>query len=134
MMMKCYPCVRIANEILMAIRSGKKIQNEISLDEPIGTDSEGNRITFNDILSNDGDEILDTVNLKMVRGSLNKLLDKVLDEREKKIVILRYGLADGREYTQNEVAKMLKISRSYVSRIEKRALEKLSENMKGMEI
>ena len=62
------------------------------------------------------------------------LLDKVLDKREKLIIILRYGLADGKEYTQNEIAKKLKISRSYVSRIEKRALEKLSENMQWMEI
>ncbi|MBQ7953488.1 MAG: sigma-70 family RNA polymerase sigma factor, partial [Clostridia bacterium] len=124
----------IENEILMAVRSGKKIQNEISIDEPIGTDSEGNKITFNDILSNDEDEILDVVNLKIVRSSLANLLDKVLDKREKLIIILRYGLADGKEYTQNEIAKKLKISRSYVSRIEKRALEKLSENMQWMEI
>ncbi|MBR5518684.1 MAG: sigma-70 family RNA polymerase sigma factor [Clostridia bacterium] len=118
----------------MAVRSGKKVQNEISIDEPIGTDSEGNNITFNDILSNEGDEILDVVNLKLVKGSLSKLIDTVLDKREKVIIVLRYGLADGREYTQNEIAKKLKISRSYVSRIEKRALEKLSENMQGMEL
>lgn len=124
----------IENEILMAVRSGKKVQNEISIDEPIGTDSEGNNITFNDILSNEGDEILDVVNLKLVKGSLSKLIDTVLDKREKVIIVLRYGLADGREYTQNEIAKKLKISRSYVSRIEKRALEKLSENMGDMEI
>ncbi len=124
----------IENEVLMSVRQSKKTQNEISIDEPIGTDSEGNNITFNDILSNDDDEILDRVNLKMIKTSLGKLLDKVLDERERKIIILRYGLADGKEYTQNEIAKMLKISRSYVSRIEKRALEKLSENMQGAEI
>ncbi len=124
----------IENEILMAVRSGKKVQNEISIDEPIGTDFEGNKITFNDILSNEDDEILDTVNLKMVKGSLARLLDNVLDDREKIIIILRYGLAGGVEYTQNEIAKKLKISRSYVSRIEKRALEKLSKNMEGMEI
>lgn len=124
----------IENEILMAVRSGKKTQNEISIDEPIGTDSEGNQITFNDILSNDEDEILDRVNLKMVKSSLANLLDKVLDKREKIIIILRYGLVGGKEYTQNEIAKKLKISRSYVSRIEKRALEKLSENMHDMEI
>lgn len=124
----------IENEILMAVRSGKKIQNEISIDEPIGTDSEGNKITFNDILSNDEDEILDTVNLKLVKGSLARIMNRVLDKRERIIIILRYGLADGREYTQNEIAKKLKISRSYVSRIEKRALEKLSENMGDMEI
>lgn len=118
----------------MAVRSGKKTQNEISIDEPIGTDSEGNQITFNDILSNDEDEILDRVNLKMVKSSLANLLDKVLDKREKIIIILRYGLVGGKEYTQNEIAKKLKISRSYVSRIEKRALEKLSENMHDMEI
>ena len=123
----------IENEILMAVRSGKKIQNEISIDEPIGTDSEGNKITFNDILSNDEDEILDVVNLKIVRSSLANLLDKVLDKREKLIIILRYGLADGKEYTQNEIAKKLKISRSYVSRIEKRALIKLLNQIKKEE-
>lgn len=124
----------IENEILMAVRSGKKTQNEISIDEPIGTDCEGNQITFNDILSNEEDEILDTVNLKMVKSSLARLLDRVLDKREKIIIMLRYGLAGGVEYTQNEIAKKLNISRSYVSRIEKRALEKLSENMQDMEL
>lgn len=124
----------IENEILMAIRAGKKNGNEISIDEPIGTDSEGNNITFNDILSDDGDEILDTVNLKMAKNKLNCLINKVLDKRERTIVIMRYGLLDGVEYTQNQVAKKLGISRSYVSRIEKRALEKLSENMGDTEI
>ena len=124
----------IENEILMAVRSGKKAHNEISIDEPIGTDSEGNNITFNDILSNEEDEILEVVNLKLVKSSLAKLIDSVLDKRERIIIVLRYGLADGREYTQNEIAKKLKISRSYVSRIEKRALEKLSENMQGVEL
>ncbi len=124
----------IENEILMAVRSGKKIQNEISIDEPIGTDSEGNKITFNDILSNDEDEILDTVNLKLVKGSLARIMNRVLDKRERIIIILRYGLADGREYTQKEIAKKLNISRSYVSRIEKHALEKLNENMQGLEL
>ena len=124
----------IENEILMAVRSGKKVQNEVSIEEPIGTDSEGNNITFNDILSNEEDEILDVVNLKLVKSSLAKLIDTVLDKREKVIIVLRYGIADGREYTQNEIAKKLKISRSYVSRIEKRALEKLSENMQGLEL
>ncbi len=124
----------IENEILMSVRANKKTQNEISIDEPIGTDCEGNQITFNDILSNEDDEILDTVNLKMVKSSLARMLDKVLDQREKTIIILRYGLAGGAEYTQKQIAKKLKISRSYVSRIEKRALEKLSENMGNMEI
>ena len=124
----------IENEILMSVRTNKKNQSEISIDEPIGTDCEGNQITFNDILSNDENEILDTVNMKMVKRSLAKLLDSVLDEREKIIIVMRYGLAGGKEFTQNEIAKKLKISRSYVSRIEKKALEKLGEKMQGMEI
>ncbi len=124
----------IENEILMSVRAGKKTQGEISIDEPIGTDSEGNKITFNDILNNDENEILDEVNMKMVRRSLARLIESELDERERKIIVLRYGLGGGKEYTQSEIAKKLNISRSYVSRIEKRALEKLSENMKGMEI
>lgn len=124
----------IENEILMAVRSKKKTQSEISIDEPIGTDFEGNQITFNDILCNDENEILDAVNIKIVRSSLFKLIDSVLTDREKAIIIMRYGLLSGIEYTQNEVAKKLNISRSYVSRIEKKALEKLCLNMKGMEI
>ena len=124
----------IENEILMSVRQSKKTQNEISIDEPIGTDSEGNNITFNDILSDDDDEILDTVNMKMVKGALGKLLDKVLDKRERQIIVMRYGLSGKGECTQHEIAKMLNISRSYVSRIEKRALEKLAENMTDMEI
>lgn len=124
----------IENEILMAIRAGKKTGNEISIDEPIGTDSEGNNITFNDILSDDGEEILDTVNLKMAKTKLNTLINKVLDKRERVIITMRYGLSDGVEYTQNQVAKKLGISRSYVSRIEKKALEKLGENMGDTEI
>ena len=118
----------------MAIRAGKKNANEISIDEPIGTDSEGNSITFNDILSDEGYEILDTVNLKMAKNKLNNLIIKVLDKREQAIIIMRYGLLDGVEYTQKQVAKKLGISRSYVSRIEKKALEKLSENMSDTEI
>ena len=124
----------IENEILMAIRAGKKNANEISIDEPIGTDSEGNSITFNDILSDDGYEILDTVNIKMAKNKLNNLITEVLDKREQAIIIMRYGLLDGVEYTQKQVAKKLGISRSYVSRIEKKALEKLSENMTDTEI
>lgn len=124
----------IENEILMSVRAGKKTQGEISIDEPIGTDSDGNKITFNDILSNDENEILDMVNMKMVKRSLAKVIESALDKRERAIIIMRYGLAGGREYTQSEIAKRLRISRSYVSRIEKKALQKLSEKMKGMEI
>lgn len=124
----------IENEILMSVRAGKKTQGEISIDEPIGTDSDGNKITFNDILSNDENEILDMVNMKMVKRSLAKVIESALDDRERVIIIMRYGLAGGREYTQSEIAKKLRISRSYVSRIEKKALQKLSEKMKGMEI
>lgn len=124
----------IENEILMSVRAGKKSRNEISIDEPIGTDSEGNQITFNDILSNDENEILDTVNLKIVKRSLGKFIDSALDKRERNIIIMRYGLSGEKEYTQSEVAKKLGISRSYVSRIEKKALEKLAEKMEGTEL
>jgi len=124
----------IENEILMAVRSKKKFQNEISIDEPIGIDFEGNQITFNDILSNDENEILDSVNMKMVKKSLTEYISTALTNREKAIIMMRYGLMDGVEYTQNEIADKLKISRSYVSRIEKKAIEKLCSCMNEFEI
>lgn len=124
----------IENEILMSVRSNKKLQNEVSIEEPIGVDCEGNQITFNDILSNDENEILDAVNFKLVKSSLCGFLDSVLTEREKIIIMLRYGLCGYRECTQKEVAKHLKISRSYVSRIEKRAIEKLNQQMYFQEL
>jgi len=120
----------IENEILMQIRSNKKIQNEISLQEPIGVDRDGNEITLIDVVSNEADSVIDEVELKMqVKRLYNKMKD-ILKKREKVVLELRYGLLNGTGKTQREIAKMLGISRSYVSRIEKKAIKKLSKEFK----
>ena len=121
----------IENEILMTMRSSKKSKGEVSLQEPIGVDKEGNEISLLDILGTDTDHILDEVHLKLQTKRLYNAINKVLKDREKKIVELRYGLTDGGCRTQREIAAMLGISRSYVSRIEKPALEKLSKASNG---
>ncbi len=117
----------IENEILMTIRSNKKSRGDISLQEPIGIDKEGNEISLLDILGSDTDDILDEVHLKLQVKRLYKIINKVLKDRERIIIELRYGLLDGTRRTQREIASMLGISRSYVSRIEKRAIEKLNK-------
>ncbi|WP_106768407.1 RNA polymerase sporulation sigma factor SigK [Paenibacillus faecalis] len=115
----------IENEILMHLRSLKKTRKDVSLHDPIGTDKEGNEITLIDILGSEADDIVDAVQLKIEKSKIYRNLD-ILDEREKEVVIGRFGLeAGGEERTQREIAKELGISRSYVSRIEKRALMKL---------
>jgi RNA polymerase sporulation-specific sigma factor len=108
----------------MQLRAQRKTRKDVSLYSPIGTDKEGNEITISDILWSDTDCTEDEVNKRMEISGMIKLLD-VLDERERKVVELRFGLVDGREWTQNEVADTLEISRSYVSRLEKRALLKM---------
>lgn len=120
----------IENEILMHLRSSKKLSNEVSLDETIGTDKEGNSLTFADILPSDGGDIIENLSLKMTSASLYKAIDKVLNNVEKDIIVWRYGLYGNERLAQREVATKLKISRSYVSRIEKRALNKLADELK----
>jgi len=115
----------IENEILMTIRSDKKVKVEVSLQEPIGIDKEGNEISLLDILGTDMDNVLDEVHLKLQINKLYNAVNKVLKDREKIIIEMRYGLIDGICKTQREIAKKLGISRSYVSRIEKRAIDKL---------
>lgn len=115
----------IENEILMTIRSDKKSKVEVSLQEPIGVDKEGNEISLFDILGTEVDDVLDEVHLKLQINRLYNAINKVLKDREKIIIELRYGLIDGVCKTQREIAKFLGISRSYVSRIEKRAIDKL---------
>lgn len=114
----------IQNEILMQLRAQRKTRKDISLYSPIGTDKEGNEITISDVLSSDTDCTEDEVNKRMEIRAMLTLLN-VLDERERRVIELRFGLIDGREWTQNEVADTLKISRSYVSRLEKRAILKM---------
>lgn len=119
----------IENEILMSLRAEKKIKSEISLHDPIGVDKEGNEISLIDILGTDTDEVSDQVELRMQVKKLYHKLNSVLKNREKLIIELRYGLINGGAKTQREIAKMLGISRSYVSRIEKKALNKLFKEM-----
>lgn len=115
----------IENEILMHLRSLKKTKKDVSLHDPIGMDKEGNEITLIDILGTDSDEVADKVQLKIEKSKIYAHLD-ILDEREQEVIRGRFGLDQGgEERTQREIAKELKISRSYVSRIEKRALMKL---------
>ncbi|MNB74287.1 RNA polymerase sigma-28 factor precursor [compost metagenome] len=115
----------IENEILMHLRSLKKTRKDVSLHDPIGTDKEGNEITLIDILGSDTDDVIKEVDLKIEKSKIYRNLD-ILDDREKEVVVGRFGLdTGGEERTQREIAKELGISRSYVSRIEKRALMKL---------
>lgn len=115
----------IDNEILMYLRSKKKTSKEISLYEPIGTDREGNEIKLYDIIGTEEEDVPERLYLK---ENIQKLYEKVeneLSQREKLVLKMRYGLYNGEEYTQREIARQLGISRSYVSRIEKSAVEKL---------
>nr|WP_317333222.1 RNA polymerase sporulation sigma factor SigK [uncultured Romboutsia sp.] len=121
----------IENEILMNIRTNKKNKAQVSLQDPIGTDKEGNEISLIDVLGTDIDYILDQVELKVQISKLYEQLDKILTKREKEIVLLRYGLTTCGYKTQREIAEKLEISRSYVSRIEKRALKKLQKELKS---
>ena len=121
----------IENEILMSIRTNKKNKVQVSLQDPIGMDKEGNEISLIDVLGTDIDYILDQVELKVQISKLYEQLDKILTNREKEIILLRYGLTTCGNKTQREIAEKLKISRSYVSRIEKRALKKLRKELKS---
>lgn len=119
----------IENEILMHLRATKKNRGEVSLYEPIGIDKEGNEITLIDILGTQPDIVADLV---LTNVEFQQVLEKIkyLAERERKVLEMRFGLSNGYRQTQREIAKMLGISRSYVSRIEKRALEKLVKELK----
>jgi len=114
----------IENEVLMYFRGLKKSSQDISINEPIDSDSEGNPLTLMDIISID-DTVADEINLKIQINQLYKYIEELNDEREKTIIILRYGLFGNPALTQNQIAEKLNISRSYVSRIEKKVLEKL---------
>ncbi|MCM1136481.1 MAG: RNA polymerase sporulation sigma factor SigK [Clostridium sp.] len=121
----------IDNELLMLLRSKKKTSREVSLYEPIGTDKEGNEINLLDIIEHEQEDVTEQMELCDNIKKMAKLLDEVLTEREREIVFLRYGLITGKEVTQREIGELLHISRSYVSRIEKRALLKLRDGFAG---
>ena len=117
----------IDNELLMFLRARKKISREVSLYEPIGTDREGNEINLLDVIEQEQVDVVDRLETESKLSRLSGLIHDTLNEREREIIILRYGLTSEYEVTQREIGRKLGISRSYVSRIEKRALEKLRE-------
>ena len=118
-------CARcIENEILMYFRSNKKNSKNVSINEPIGYDKDGNEISFIDIIKTPNPDFNEEIHIKNNVNLLKKYIN-ILNEREKNIIINRYGLNNQKELTQKEIAKRLNISRSYVSRIEKRALTKI---------
>lgn len=115
----------VENEVLMYLRSRKKCGYEVSLYDPIGTDREGNEISLYDIIETEESDIPEKIHLKENIQKLYEKLEHELSPREKLVLKMRYGLYQGEEYTQREIASQLGISRSYVSRIEKSAIEKL---------
>lgn len=119
----------IENEILMLFRNSKKQKSEVYLQDPIGIDKEGNEFCLMDILSSEKDSVLEKVESNLQVRALYKKIGESLNEREGSILIMRYGLIDGKCKTQREIAVILGISRSYVSRIEKKALKKLKKEL-----
>lgn len=122
----------IENEILMQLRAGRKERGTVLLDEPIGADKEGNEIRLTDLLGTDKDAVSDAAEIAIEsRRAFALMATSLLDARERRVVELRYGLCDGQPRPQHEVASALGISRSYVSRIEKKALGKLRKALEG---
>ncbi len=121
----------IENEILMLLRSNKKHKNDVSLSDPVGADKDGNELTLMDLLCEKDDVVFAEVDKSIEREKFLQFLRNVLTKREYTVICLRYGLKCERNYAQREVAKFLKISRSYISRIEKKAIDKLKEAVKN---
>jgi len=120
-----YACRCIDNEILMLLRGKKKTAREVSLYESIGQDKEGNEIRLMDVIEQEQSDFAESMELAEHLKKLRLLLDEILTDREREIICMRYGIAEDEEKTQYEIGERLGISRSYVSRIEKRALAKL---------
>lgn len=120
----------IDNEVLMFLRSSKKVQVEVYLNEPIGKDKDDNEITLIDILENEDKTVEEQVDLKMKIKLLYEKMKEILLDREKSVLEMRFGLDGRKPRTQNQIAKMMGISRSYVSRIETKAIKKLAEEIK----
>jgi len=121
----------IDNEILMFLRSSKKTKSEVYLNEPIGKDKDDNEVTLLEVLENDSRSIEEEIDLKMKIKKLYEKMKEVLKERERSIIELRFGLCGATPKTQNEIANMMGISRSYVSRIETKAISKLEKEFDG---
>lgn len=120
----------IENEILMLLRQNKKYNGTVLLSDSIGTDKEGNELTLMDLLSDDGDSLINQVERNIEKRKLIEIMQKSLSKREFTVMCLRYGLKNGKPLPQREVALFLKISRSYISRIEKKAIEKIKIELK----
>jgi len=123
----------IDNELLMYLRSKRKTSREVSLYEPVGTDKEGNQIRLLDICESDDPDVVETLDLKWRISLLRKMIPEILHGRERQIIVLRYGLDGARPLTQREIAAQIGISRSYVSRIEKKALKRLRDEFESIE-
>ena len=121
-----YAAKCIQNEILMHFRSGKKLACEISINETIDVDRDGNPLTYIDVIATE-DNVAEETDARIKNAMIRRLVSTVLEERERQVIVLRYGLFGNDQHTQREVADLLGISRSYVSRIEKAALERLRE-------
>lgn len=121
----------IENEILMFLRSNKKFGSEVYLNEPIGKDKDDNEITLIDVLENDEKSVEEEIDFKLKLKNIYEKIKEVLKDREQIVIKLRFGLGGKKPKTQNEVAEIMGISRSYVSRIEKRAIEKLSSEFEN---
>lgn len=120
----------IDNEILMYLRSKKKQNAEVYLEDSIGKDKDDNTVTLQEVIESEGRNVEELVDLKIKINKLYKKINEVLKDREKSIIELRFGLNGNKPKTQNQIAKMLGISRSYVSRIETKAIEKLAKEMR----
>ena len=118
----------IENEILMYLRKTASLKAEVSIDEPLNIDWDGNELMLSDILGSEPDEIGRGIEVEDERSLLNRLVEQ-LPKRDREIITLRFGLRGGKEYTQKEVADWLGISQSYISRLEKRIIEKLKEDL-----
>lgn len=127
-----YAAKCIENEILMLLRSEKKKSREVSLFEPIGTDRDGNDVSLIDVIEISEKEVYEKCELRQNMLKLHEIFDKVLNERERDIIFNRYGLYGRPEATQRQLAEKYGISRSYVSRIEKKALKKLRAGMENV--
>lgn len=123
----------IENEILMLLRSNKKFSLDVSLYDSVGSDGDGNELSLIDLLYNEEDSVIREVDKSIEREKFINFIKSNLSKREFTVLSLRYGLNGGKNYAQREVAKMLKISRSYISRIEKKAIEKLKSCVKNLD-
>lgn len=123
----------IQNEILMMVRSQRKFINEVSLEDKVKTDKDGNEVSLIDVLEDASERVQDKAEIQIIYQKIIDIINTSLNEREKEIIFLRYGIGGGVPKTQNEVAKELNISRSYISRIEKKALNQIRDQAKFLE-